>query len=615
MKAGWIGCVFVLGALWGCNKTPVEPSRPVIGETGSETHWLESCDADAECGEDNACICGICTAPCDENSCVAVAGGGAVCVGVDEAAAEALCGALPAEANGICAWGCEDDTECFPDQVCQAGVCAPAPVEDAPRRVTQRTSAAGPLAVDLLFVVDNTGSMCQEQKALDLAFSDVVGALVGVDYRVAVTSTDMNTDERGDDGRFLARPAPPVPALNCRGANNEPVAPDTEGCTEFLAARADPALIRPEDVADSQTLKKWIQCLTNLGTTGDGFEKGIAAALRATACDGPNTERFGACCGPEGFDPQCELGPTPEFLRPDAMLAIVFVSDENDCSDGTDAPALSQFPVCRSLADGDGDGVPDGYADHCGGDVGAAACYANDCGEMAPDACAADLCAIDRRDNSNCEWDRERLLPIEQVSAAFSALKRDPSKVAVWSFVGSELRLESGQPIRFDRGAPIDMCEVPTDDVEACCPGGRCIGEIQITCESELGAAYTGYRYAELSQRSAFGCGPDEGCSVCGGTLDLAGRIELLPKMRHSGCLTARPACLIGADLRSCATAEERQDPANYAVRAVADGVVLERGVDWDLLMSDACPTGMLFRALAPEAIPAEATVQLHFTR
>lgn len=36
------------------------------GNTGSETHWLQSCDSDADCGV-YSCLCGVCSRSCDDN--------------------------------------------------------------------------------------------------------------------------------------------------------------------------------------------------------------------------------------------------------------------------------------------------------------------------------------------------------------------------------------------------------------------------------------------------------------------------------------------------------------------------------------------------------------------
>ena len=69
--------------------------------------------------------------------------------------------------------------------------------------------------LDFLFVIDNSGSMCQEQKNLArnfTAFSELLFQdLQAADYRLAVVSTDFRSSEHR--GRFLRRPA--RPDTNC----------------------------------------------------------------------------------------------------------------------------------------------------------------------------------------------------------------------------------------------------------------------------------------------------------------------------------------------------------------------------------------------------------------
>jgi hypothetical protein len=131
----------------------------------------------------------------------------------------ALCGALPAGAAGICARGC--DGGCPEGQACEADVCVPVEAQAATRRRITQAIAPGRHAVDFLFVVDNSGSMCQEQAALTRTLEAVVPTLSRLDYRIAVISTDMRTE--GQQGRFLASPAPPEASLNCGDAQGESV--------------------------------------------------------------------------------------------------------------------------------------------------------------------------------------------------------------------------------------------------------------------------------------------------------------------------------------------------------------------------------------------------------
>jgi hypothetical protein len=59
-----------------------------LGRTDSESHWMQGCLASAECG-DLACLCGVCTAPCDTATCGEL--GGECSIAPLCEAAEALC--------------------------------------------------------------------------------------------------------------------------------------------------------------------------------------------------------------------------------------------------------------------------------------------------------------------------------------------------------------------------------------------------------------------------------------------------------------------------------------------------------------------------------------------
>ncbi|HMI93474.1 MAG TPA: hypothetical protein VK509_19010, partial [Polyangiales bacterium] len=85
----------------------------------SQTHWLQTCDADAECGSELACECGRCVAPCGANDRCDVAGLELECQARNSDAVQALCGA--AEAKPLCLEPC--DGSCASGQRCVAGAC------------------------------------------------------------------------------------------------------------------------------------------------------------------------------------------------------------------------------------------------------------------------------------------------------------------------------------------------------------------------------------------------------------------------------------------------------------------------------------------------------------
>ncbi len=110
--------LLTLLALFGTACSPDSTPRTV----DTQTNWLTSCNADADCGG-LVCLCGACTRGCTDNdACAGLAG--AECVLPDDPGSLALCGGTKAEA-GLCLLRCES-TECAEDQACVAGVCEPA---------------------------------------------------------------------------------------------------------------------------------------------------------------------------------------------------------------------------------------------------------------------------------------------------------------------------------------------------------------------------------------------------------------------------------------------------------------------------------------------------------
>lgn len=416
--------------------------------------------------------------------------------------------------------------------------------------------------LDFLFVVDSSSSMCQEQDNLGRNFSAFAALFDDLgdaaDYRIAVTSMDMqDADHRG---RFLASPADPSPQPTC---NFE--VPNTADCPADL-----PPILRSGrdgNIADAAALERKFRCLATLGTTGNGFEMGLESMRQALDCRGPNAARFGECCTPEGeYDPTCTPSVEPDFLRPDAMLVVVFITDENDCSDPNANPGRSQQAICKyGPGDGDGDGVPDGYRDPrlCGADP--ATCFRQECGDLDAAACQQARCVVDKRANTNCEWQRDILTPVGDYQRFLTGLKPHPERsIVVATIVGERAyTTDTAEVITWQPGAVAEGCDPETADdatrlSATCCPGGRCTGPVELSCTSANGEAFAGRRYLDLAERfgiNGVGCpegmeGDDGEClSICTG--DFARPLGVV-KERVRGvvasyCLDKRPACVDGA--------------------------------------------------------------------
>ncbi|MBK9036619.1 MAG: hypothetical protein IPL61_36115 [Myxococcales bacterium] len=159
--------------------------------------------------------------------------------------------------------------------------------------------------IDILFIVDDSGSMIEEQAGLTAnfpAFINVLNTIEGgfPDAHIGVVSTNVGTggvniggcssasQPQGDDGNL-----------------------QTNACAGLTAA-----YIEDIQLADgtrqrnySGDLSMLFGCMARLGTTGCGFEAPLESAYRAL-----------------------QPGKNAGFLRPNALLALIFITDEDDCS-------------------------------------------------------------------------------------------------------------------------------------------------------------------------------------------------------------------------------------------------------------------------------------------
>lgn len=122
--------------------------------------------------------------------------------------------------------------------------------------------------LDILWVVDNSSSMGEEQDILGSGFLSFVNELDEDDVRIAVTSTSFDATLGG-----------------------------FEGDTPFITPQDDDFLSEFASRA-------------RIGINGGDKEKGLEASIAALRDN-------------EG-----------DFMRPETLLVVVYVSDEEDCSDG-----------------------------------------------------------------------------------------------------------------------------------------------------------------------------------------------------------------------------------------------------------------------------------------
>ncbi len=168
---------------------------------------------------------------------------------------------------------------------------------------------------DFLFVIDNSGSMREHQRQLTEnfpVFIDGIHEVVdrGVDIHLGVVTTDRYAGNHGDChelGSLVTRTTGPDSS--------------TSVCGPFAEGR--PYMTSADD------LPRAFACAAHVGTAGDSIEQPLAAALGAI--------------DPRSAAAKCNSG----FLRDDALLSIVALSDENDQSPGSVDSYVDAFAAIK----------------------------------------------------------------------------------------------------------------------------------------------------------------------------------------------------------------------------------------------------------------------------
>jgi hypothetical protein len=238
--------------------------------------------------------------------------------------------------------------ECFPNGTCNAdlkcvqGICRELAQDKSHLRFDASLPDQGALdaldlalpdrgaltrrPIDMLFVIDNSSSMEKEQAKLSAEIDKLINGLRRYqfgpdgsskpclrsdesgcripDIRIGVISTNIGVEGQkipmcegeGDGGRLLHK----ARVAGCTPPENPWIAYD--GHLSNVAKGS------PDHIA---RVSEAFRCISKIGVEGCGFERPLEAARRA-------------------LDPT--LNVNPGFIRENASLAIIFVTDEDDCS-------------------------------------------------------------------------------------------------------------------------------------------------------------------------------------------------------------------------------------------------------------------------------------------
>jgi hypothetical protein len=182
------------------------------------------------------------------------------------------------------------------------------PVSFPPPAVTKRVLLGNNL--DVLFVIDNSASTGDKQTLFAQNFPNFVTALDDFpkgrpDLHIGVVSTSVDIGVQG----FGPGCPSPDPLDDGLLQNTPRVAGCSAPTGQFISDVKNAAGGRTTNYQG--TLQDMFSCIAQLGATGCGFEAPLEAMKRAL--DGSRPENAG-------------------FLRDDADLAVVILTDEDDCS-------------------------------------------------------------------------------------------------------------------------------------------------------------------------------------------------------------------------------------------------------------------------------------------
>lgn len=283
---------------------------------------------------------------------------------------------------------CEPPTDVVPEPQTE-------PAATPTMRVAAEVLPVEHRAIDLLFVVDNSGSMRDEQEQLGIWSSELfnVLSLDGElpDLHIAVTSSSIRAPlvrgcENALDGRFHIGDAKIDEDVTGLGTRDTP-----SWRQRFLRDVAGP---EGRERNYEGSLTEAFAQMALVGDGGCGFEQPFEATRRALS--GGLPENAG-------------------FLRDEALLVIVMVTDEDDCSTSSNAIYAQSGDRCSDLG---------GFSDYR-------------CFEFGVE-CADGKTSRATGERRNCRSNEssEHISPVSEFASFVHGLKDHPGKVVVAGIYG-----------------------------------------------------------------------------------------------------------------------------------------------------------------------------------
>jgi hypothetical protein len=272
-------------------------------------------------------------------------------------------------------------------------------------QATQAVASPPQSKVDVLFMIDNSNSMEPKQASLMQFFPKFMERLQAMepplDMHIGIVTSDLGA------GQFTP------PSCDTAGGDKGVLQNSPRGASCIVAQLDDPndRFLRYADNGATAnftgTIEDAFSCYAAVGIGGCGFEHQLASVRAA----------FDTAFDPCHQGTNCTAELNAGFLRPDAALALVLLSDEDDCS----APSNSTLfdPTQTTLTS----------------ELGPLTSYR--CFQFGSLCDGADP-GRDPGSKLNCEVGtfqpnkpEHQLSPVEEFAAFFKGLKADPRMVSV----------------------------------------------------------------------------------------------------------------------------------------------------------------------------------------
>lgn len=166
------------------------------------------------------------------------------------------------------------------------------------KNMSQSVQVLENTAIDILFVIDNSGSMSAEQQGISNKISGFMEIIKNLDWQVALTTTDPS--ETTKDAKKDSRP--------WGDGQFRPF--DADNGNMFVLKKGNISL------SDAQGL---LAEAINVGIYGSGNERGIQVTSRSIKRAMSSSEH-------------------QQFFRINSKLVVVVISDEDECSNGSCVP-------------------------------------------------------------------------------------------------------------------------------------------------------------------------------------------------------------------------------------------------------------------------------------